>query len=204
MAQPRTIDLVLTGHYAGKTVTLNGYTFNKGVLALHGTADKTEGVVTYMRSYSAFPRGSRELELMQERDNGERDVHGEVDATGRVDESGVRPEGTEPVQAPANVVAGDDGTPPHGERGVSERGGYEHAGVSVGASQQASDDPAVAGIRKALMSLDPENNEFWTDAGLPTVAAVAHATDTVGLTRRDIETALPGFTRDSAREAHDV
>jgi hypothetical protein len=52
-----------------------------------------------------------------------------------------------------------------------------------------------AKIREALQQLDPANNEHWTDNGLPREGAVRQLTDDQNISRRDIQTARPGFLR---------
>lgn len=69
MAQPKDWKLVLTGVYTGKTVELNGYNFVDGVLALFGTQETVQGVITYMgKSYQAYLEDSDKLKEYQERD----------------------------------------------------------------------------------------------------------------------------------------
>lgn len=53
-------------------------------------------------------------------------------------------------------------------------------------------------IIEALKSLDPDNVEHWTGAGLPSVDAVS-ALVTGGVSRADISKVAAGFDRDAAR-----
>lgn len=50
---------------------------------------------------------------------------------------------------------------------------------------------------EALLELDPENPNHWTSDGLPKVDALRFATANPSLTRDDITTAAPLFTRDN-------
>lgn len=50
---------------------------------------------------------------------------------------------------------------------------------------------------EALLELDPDNPNHWTSDGLPKVDALRFATANPSLTRDDITTAAPMFTRDN-------
>lgn len=50
---------------------------------------------------------------------------------------------------------------------------------------------------EALLELDPDNPNHWTSDGLPKVDALRFATANPSLTRDDITTAAPLFTRDN-------
>jgi hypothetical protein len=54
-------------------------------------------------------------------------------------------------------------------------------------------------IKQALAALDPENDEHWTKAGLPSVEHLAKALEVSpgALTRKAIEEAQPGFSREN-------
>lgn len=54
-------------------------------------------------------------------------------------------------------------------------------------------------IKEALIQLDPEMNEQWTEDGLPLVDSVKELTGNEELTRQDITDADPTFNRDLAR-----
>lgn len=56
-------------------------------------------------------------------------------------------------------------------------------------------------IKQALGQLDPDNNDHWTQDGLPRIDAVEAASGTRGLKRQQITDADPQFTRDTARDA---
>ncbi|UPT52966.1 hypothetical protein [Hafnia phage yong3] len=52
-------------------------------------------------------------------------------------------------------------------------------------------------VIEALLDLDPENPNHWTDDGMPKVNAVKFATGNPQLTREDITAVAPDFTRDN-------
>lgn len=54
-------------------------------------------------------------------------------------------------------------------------------------------------ITEALAKLDPDNDEQWTSEGLPRVEVVAEVAGIAALTRKEINEAGRGFTRDVAR-----
>ena len=53
-------------------------------------------------------------------------------------------------------------------------------------------------IIDGIKSLDPSNDDHWTDAGLPRVDMVATASGVINVTRKDIAAALPGWDRTKA------
>lgn len=56
-------------------------------------------------------------------------------------------------------------------------------------------------IAGAVRGLDPENDEHWTEAGLPAMAAVEDVVGSKDIKRADVEAAEPGWDRDKALEA---
>lgn len=53
-------------------------------------------------------------------------------------------------------------------------------------------------ITAALSKLDPQNNEHWTDDGLPVTRVVQTLANEPGIKRSDINEVAPGFSRTSA------
>ena len=56
-------------------------------------------------------------------------------------------------------------------------------------------------ILNALSQLDPENNDHWTNDGLPNTGVVQRIASDQTIRRPDIQTARPGFDRESAKAA---
>ena len=56
-------------------------------------------------------------------------------------------------------------------------------------------------IAAAVRGLNPENDEHWTGAGLPAMAAVEDLVGSKDIKRADVEAAVPGWDRDKALEA---
>jgi hypothetical protein len=210
MTKPQTFRLILTGPYAGKDAHLNGYDFEDGVLELYGTMEAVQGVVTYMgRAYQAYLEGSDELKFAQNRDmenaNGEYNFEGQTQPQEGEDHSpgDIQPEGSgsDSVSAIDGVGSGEDEEGAEG--GVSDRDGHEDSGVSTTAAGQSGSFAAEKNLelKKAVLSLDVDNDEHWTKAGIPALAAVEVAYGYNGITRKDIQKAAPEWDRDRAREA---
>lgn len=104
MGEVNTIRFVMVGAHAGKTIKLGKYQFIHGVYEYTGTPGGSGGAARYLRkSYQAFPEGSVELKIAQEKyqslleeaNDGERDS-----------EEGSQPDPTESV---SNDVPPSDG-----------------------------------------------------------------------------------------------
>ena len=190
---------VLTGFYAGKTMKINHIDFVKGEADVKGELAKMGGVIAYLATYNAFPVGSDELTAAQKRD--------------RTNKGGTN--GTDPIldgqagESPSGVPTdiSDPGTGSgQGATGASTDGagsGSEGDGVSGGregdeGKPEVPSDPIVLKIIDGIRSLDPSNDEHWTDAGLPRVDMVATASGVVNVTRKDIASAIPGWSREMA------
>ena len=50
-------------------------------------------------------------------------------------------------------------------------------------------------LRDALMALDISNDDHWTDAGLPAMAAIEAFMGSDLVTRADVDDMAPNFTR---------
>lgn len=157
------------------------YRFQRGVF--HSTVDagKVEKLTRVMRTfYGAEP----------------------IDGTGKVPEtaapsgagpevqvpSGVRPVGSGPAKgaAPVSGQSAGDTTGPAGS--LSGGDGHQHSGDDGAAEFSGR-------LRKAVESLDAENDEHWTADGRPRVDAVEKAYGKAGVTRADVERVAPGLTR---------
>lgn len=191
--------LILTGHYAGKTVTLNGYKFENGELDVGSDLTKIDNIVRYFASYNAFLAGSPELAEAQERDRINKETnHG---ASEILDGQNGPQSGGVSTDKPGTSEAGSGGA---GDSETNYSGSVSAgSGVSAGrvAVELSTDDPKMLMIIDALKALDPTSDEHWTDAGLPRVDAVAEASKVADVTRTDIEKAIPGWTRQAALAA---
>lgn len=191
--------LILTGHYAGKTITLNGYKFEDGELDVGSDLKKIDSLVKYFASYNAFLAGSPELAEAQERDRLNKESnHG---ASEILDGQGGPQPGAVSTNESGTGETGSGGTsnPEANSAGRVSGGGGNSEGRVV--SELATDDPKMLMIIDALKALDPTVDDNWTDAGLPRVDAVAEASKVADVTRTDIEKAIPGWTRQAALAA---
>jgi hypothetical protein len=193
-----TVNLVLTGHYAGKSVTLNGYFFNQGVCTIQGQYDQLGGIITYFRKcYQAFPEGSRELveaqaSFEQGGDNGNADTDANED-NGQTEkiQSNVSTQQPGFATEDANDGGHDDNPPadsapqPNGEM-------VTDAEMTPDLSDK---------LTAAILSLDPNNDDHWTGQNLPAMAAIEAAYGSTDITRRDVEAKLPGYDRTKAKTA---
>lgn len=191
--------LILTGHYAGKTIALNGYKFENGELDVGSDLTKIDNIVRYFASYNAFLAGSPELAEAQERDRINKETnHG---ASEILDGQNGPQSGGVSTDKPGTSEAGSGGA---GDSETNSSGSVSAgSGVSAGrvAVELSTDDPKMLMIIDALKALDPTSDEHWTDAGLPRVDAVAEASKVADVTRTDIEKAIPGWTRQAALAA---
>lgn len=186
--------LVLTGHYAGKSVVLNGYEFKNGEMELPGDVAKMAGLVSYFASYNAFLSGSAELAAAQKRDRENKNGRS-ADLEGRKEgSSGVSTDEPGPEKEPGG--SGHDDPSASGSGSVSEGNGVQ-AGRDGGSKETVS-NPRTLKIIDALNALDAGVEEHWTPAGQPKVQVIAEATSLPDLTRKEIDAALPGFNRKKA------
>lgn len=191
--------LIMTGHYAGKTVKINGHDFVNGVLEMKGDMKAMDGVINYFRTFNAFLAGSDELAEAQARDalnkGGPTNGAGTILAGEGPDTSGVQANGSDPIAGSGSEPIGDSVPTGSGSSGDGVSGGRE------GGSTSETVDPQVLKIQDSLKALDPTADDHWTDAGLPRVDAIATATGIPNVTRKDIEKAIPGWNREAALAA---
>lgn len=214
MTSEMRIELVLVGARAEFTGKLNNLHFVRGHAKVSGSADSVGHVINYYRSYHAFPVGSDELAAAQaafapdkEKENGSGNPA--QDAKSGAPESvpgSVRPAGEGAAKAP-DVPSGGDAPRSPGNTGPSAAGsGHADAGLSGqqanGSAQPGSESSTVnQALVAAVLKLDPDNADHWTEGGAPKVSAVALAYGNEALTRREIEEAAPGWNREAA-QAH--
>jgi len=185
--------LVLTGARTGKTCVLNKYQFVNGITYVEGPDKDVDGISKYFAvAYKAFPEGSAELAYMQrvDHDNSKLQevLHGISHAApdsqpGRSGEvsSNIQPGRVGLAQKGPNAGAGA-ATPPPGSTG-SVPGGPGHA------------DAGLDELKRAVVQLNPSNDEHWTSEGKPAIAALAQICRRANITRAEVEAAAPGVTR---------
>lgn len=190
------IRMILAGPYAGQNKVINGHVFENGVCHLEGDPTHLGGAIKYLATYQAYPEGSPELAVKPEEpdhgtqaapDPGANEPDREEDPQGE-DE----PRGDEQSEDPTFSFGDGDSEP--GQAGVHPEGdGHEGSAV---APEAGNGDK----LRDAILSLDPEDDSHWTPTGKPKMDAVAAAYGSEGLVRADVNSAVPNWDRDRARE----
>ncbi len=183
------ITFVLRGAYAGQTVTLGKkFSFVEGRCTLHG--DPTTLALwarSLERNWSAFPENDsrlkesfdvkRDLPANEGRSDGAPSVLSDSEPDGQGAEAGTA------------LAVGEEPAGP--EAGEAERG----AETLGGSAESLTDEK----LKRAVLSLDPNNNAHWVANGKPAMAAVEAAYGSAGITRADVDAAAPGYNRDAAR-----
>lgn len=182
-------NLVLAGHFAGKTVELRGYIFQNGRLTLEGPDVDIEGLTTYLgRCYQAYPEGSEELHKAQARD-------AEAQGGNRGKRSIQENRANRTLQQIPSNVPESGGTT---EREAVQSEGHDQPSEGETGSASASEDSGSSEnqppsqinldrLRKVVMGLDPENDAHWTKLGLPAMDTVEQLYGSAGVLRSDVE-----------------
>lgn len=186
---------ILTGAHAGKTMKINHVQFKDGIGDHPGPIDKMAGLIAYLATFNAYPAGSDQLAAAQKRDkeiaNGPSAI---LSGQGRGAESGLQADESSTGEASGQGATGT-------EVPASGSGAAEEGGAPAGHVASQSQDPKTLKVIDAIKALSPDVAENWTDAGLPVVAVVAEASGVIEVSRKDIETAMPGYTREKATAA---
>lgn len=189
------ITLVLTGAFAGQSVKLNNRDFIRGRLRLDGPMSGYENLVSYFSSaYNAFLEGSEELAKAQERDRlnatGSVESSGPGQSVGEAGAVGGSPEGVSSGSGPVDPAPSQDSVVGRAEGDASPTVPHDAA--------TSFTDAKTAKLKAVLKSLDPSNDEHWTEAGLPAILAIEAAYGGTGITRKDVAAVLPNWNRQSA------
>lgn len=205
-------DFRLFGPRKGQTMVINGHHFVNGICTLVQSSDNMGYAAKVLAGYQAYARGTVEYDealFREEAEDGTSDT--DEDAGQRIDEeisSNVQSDGRRPSESEAVRRADDVGSEgTDGSSIGSDRGGHEDTRVP----QFPEDDgyrptePASSidrNLAAAVRKLDPENDSHWVMTGAhkgkPKLLAVEQTFGRSGLTRQDVEAALPGYTRDQA------
>ena len=200
MARPKEFSFELTGAHAGKSMALGPYRFTHGKMTLVIDPDKLSGLINYFSYFNGWLVGSKELEEAKKRDaaakGGSGGQSGDMDGSGAdpgavgADSTGAQGGASE--TGDAGTEANAEGMGATGDDSVSEGGLSDDGSVSL--------SPEALKISDAVKKLDVMNDEHWTQAGLPSVAAVAEISGLAAVTRKDIEAVAKEYTRDVALE----
>lgn len=202
----------LFGPRKGQTITINGHPFVNGRVVLIQASQNMEACMKVLSFYGAFARGTPpydEALAKEEAEHGASEVRPEtVKGSDATVPTGVRPDGSGPAKEAAVDISGSD----HAERANGSSGdtpgdGHEHAGIPKfpeDKDRRIIEPPSEVNeaVKTAVLKLDPEVDIHWVmtgeHKGKPKLQAVEDAYGKAGLTRQDIEAALPNFTRDQA------
>lgn len=188
---------VLAGHYADKSIVLNGHTFVEGKCEVLCPGDVVPFVKRSLASYQAYPDRSYELEAAQKRDveNGIRNnldprtrggVSAKVQSLHKPSSGGSAQEVADDRGANAATDDGDTGLFP-------ERDGHENPRYAEVTSE------IDYRLKEIIESLDPKEDGHWTSEGLPSIDAVQSAFGP-NVAREEITISGEGWTRERALE----
>lgn len=206
----------LFGGRKGQTIVISGHKFVHGICREVVSPVQAAPLVRSLSFYAAYHVGSPEYdaalaaeEAAEAKVNGTSEVHkgsGDREPAEVSGDSGSA--GAGPAEEPTDDGNGAVDASSEGAGPDANGDGHEHAGVVK--FEESADIPEPAepeavgneAVAAALMKLDPENDEHWVRtgaaAGKPKLAAVEEAFGRAGLTRQDLEAALPGWDRDKA------
>ena len=197
-----TVTFVAVGHYAGKNFLLNSiHNFQNGEYEYTGSAESLSSLKRYFASFNIHMAGSKELAAAQEYINGVRDntdssegsrQESGVSGTDKQTSDGAGQEASTPVNESSETGSSEE----EGGDSDSDGGGQEVSGSVHEVSQELN-----VVLVKAIMSLDPTNDDHWTAAGKPAMSAVEEAYGNAGVTREDVDNNAPDWDRDSAHDA---
>ena len=179
--------LKLHGHFAGKTVTLNGVKFREGKVTLKGPTDEVESLMLYLgKSYQAYP----EIEV---KTYGTDEVQA-VTQSGGTDPvpSDLLPDRGESSEETTHDLGGADDFDDDGSGRIPSGPGQGEADRFEGTAQ-GKIDPVK--LRKVLESLSPTDDSCWTTLGFAKLDKVCTLYGNEGVTRRDVEAVWPDLTR---------
>ncbi len=209
MTQLLRYEFHLFGPRKGQDIMVNGHVFVKGVC--HMVLDNSHAgpLMRGLSFYGAYAKGTPAYEEAERAENGiptsiaPGDEQPSEPAIPSFNESagGATPK----EDAPSSEGTTD---PDGGQDGDSSSGdGHEHSGFRRFEEESDRIEPKEpegtvnAKVREAILSLDPNNKDHWTKAGIPALLAVEEAVGRAGTTRQDVESAARGYTREVAQAA---
>ncbi len=206
----------LFGPRKGQTMVLNNHQFVNGVCTLVQSSDNMGTAARVFSFYQAFARGTPEYDAAVAKEEAEANGAGEVseaslEGTDPPVPAGDGPDGAGPSEGAADASGDDAGSSGADSASVGSSGdGHEHAGVPKfpeDANYRAEEPSSEVNtdVANAVRKLDPDVDSHWVMTGAhkgkPKLQAVEDAYGKAGLTRQDIEAAMPGYNRDAASEA---
>lgn len=205
----------LFGPYRGRTMSVNGHQFVNGRIVLMQSSQNMEACMRVLSFYGAYARGTPQYDealAKEEAEDGTGKVPAEaVKGPDTAVSTSVRPDGSGPAEEAADDGrTNDNGKGASGSADDTHGDGHGHAGVPKfpeDKDRRVIEPPSQVNeaVKIAVLKLDPEVDQHWVMTGAhkgkPKLQAVEDAYGKAGLTRQDIEAAVPAWTRDAALEA---
>ena len=208
MTQLLRYEFHLFGPRKGQDIMINGHVFEKGVCHMVLDSSRAGPLMRGLSYYGAYAKGTPAF------DDAERAENGIPTSIAPGDEQPSEPpilsfnEPTGGAATKEEAPASEGTTDPDGGHGDNPaRDGHEHSGFRRFEAESDRIEPSEpegtvnAKVREAVMSLDPNNDDHWTKAGIPALLAVEEAVGRSGTTRQDVESAARGYTRELALAA---
>jgi hypothetical protein len=216
MSQVMQFEFRLFGPRKGQTIMLNGHQFVDGLCTLVQSSDNMGNAARVFSFYGAYARGTPEYDAavaLEEAENGADEVsEASIEGANSPVPTGVQSDGGGSSEAGDAVNSGASGEPGGSDSSSGNSGGNGHEDSGVPKFPEAADyrpeEPSSsvnADIAAAVRKLDPDVDSHWVltgaHKGKPKLQAIEDAYGKAGLTRQDIEAAMPGYDRDAASEA---
>lgn len=205
----------LFGPRKGQTVVLNGHPFIDGICTLVQSSENMGTAARVFSFYRAYARGTPEYDAAvaaEEAENGTGEVvTASVEGSDPAVQAGVQPDGgglAEEATDTSGDIARSGGANPASTGSAGD--GHGHSGVPKfpeDANYRAEEPSSEVNVdvANAVYKLDPDVDSHWVMTGAhkgkPKLQAVEDAYGKAGLTRQDIEAAMPGYSRATASEA---
>lgn len=214
MSQAMQYSFRLFGPRKGQSITINGHPFTNGIYNAVVGADAASTLMSVLSYYGAFAHGTpKYYEALEKEEaaNGASDVSAST-GSGAAEPlpDGVRPIGAGPSAQEAVAGNGHVDSETGGAGADPSGDGHGHTRIpkfEEAASRPEPNEPASVGnetLRKAVMQLNPEIDTHWVmtgaHKGMPKLSAVEDAYGRAGVTRQDIEAAIPNWNRERAVE----
>lgn len=206
----------LFGPRKGQTVVLNKHLFMNGICTLVQSSENMGTAARVFSFYMAYARGTPEYDAALAAEEAEANGTDEIpeaslEGIDSTAPAGVQPDGGGPSEGSADVSGVDAETRGADPSIAGPTGdGHEHAGVPKfpeDKDYRAEEPPSSVNtsVANAIRKLDPDVDSHWVMTGAhkgkPKLQAVEDAYGKAGLTRQDIEAAMPGYNRRAASEA---
>lgn len=222
----QSITYVATGARKGKTFEWRQFSFVDGLITIEAGPETQACLARSLEAnLQAYPKGSAELEQAlkaqesaEEPGDGQLHISGDDGSPAQSEPAGAGSDGSQggestQLQSPEDGAGGDDaaagsaGGVPGGDGqqgdGSDPELGRSGEASAEGASGEADSSlsPELQAVHAAMRQLDPDDDELWTEGGLPKVAAIKSITGNEGVTRADLNAADSEFNREAAQLA---